>query len=78
MPSKPRPASNNVIACLEDIIAAVSDALPAVAAASDRAADRYQDPVLLAHLVRIERALNAVGAHARNARHNQYEPRRVT
>lgn len=75
MPSRPRPLSNNVIAGIEDIIAACREACPAVECASQRARDRYQDPVLLADLNIIALRLSAIEAHARNARHNRYEPR---
>lgn len=78
MPSKPRPASNNVIACLEAITALVIDVQPTLQAASDRAEQVYQDPLLLGHIVRIERIINTIGRHARNARNNRYDERKLT
>ena len=53
MPSRPRPLSNNVLAGVEDIIAATMDAWPALNCASERAREHYMDPVLLADLNRI-------------------------
>ncbi len=76
MPTRPRPLSNNVLAGVEDIIAATLEAWPALNCASERAREHYMDPVLLADLNRIAMCLSAIEAHARNARHNRYEPRR--
>ena len=73
MPSQPRPASNNVIACLEAITAIAADILPTVEAAGDRAERIYLDPLLLGDVVRIERAFNRIRRHAQNARANRYE-----
>ena len=73
MTTKPRPLSNNVIAGLEAITALCLDVQPTVRAASDRAEQHYQDPLLLGQIVRIERVINAIGCHARNARNNRYE-----
>jgi hypothetical protein len=53
MPTRPRPLSNNVLAGVEDIIAAILEAWPALNCASERARERYMDPVLLADLNRI-------------------------
>lgn len=76
MPTKARPVSNNVIACLEAITALVITVRPTLEAASDRAEQIYQDPILLGQIVRIERTVNDIGHHARNARNNRYEERR--
>lgn len=76
MATRPRPVSNNVGACLGDIIALTLEVRPQLVAAGEVAQKRYQDPVLLADLVVIERAVNDIERHARNAQQNRYEPRR--
>lgn len=56
MPSRPRPLSNNVLAGVEDIIAATMDAWPALNCASERSksapGEHLMDSVLLADLNR--------------------------
>lgn len=74
MTSRPRLPSN-VIAGLEDAVAIITTIWPALTAASTRAAERYQDPLLLADLGRITRGLAVIEHHLRNARQGRYQER---
>lgn len=74
MPTRPRLPSN-VIAGLEDATAIIKDIWPVLASACARAEDRYQDPVLLADLGRITRAVAVIEHHVKNARQGRYQER---
>ncbi len=76
MTSGPRPLSNNVAACIGEIIALTLDVRPRLETACQAAEERYQDVALLADLVDIERAVNDIEHHALNAQQNKFEVRR--
>lgn len=71
MGPQPRPLSNNVRACIDDIIDLSGQIWTAVGLASERA-QQYRDPDLLAALNRITRGVAEIRQHAADAQHNVY------
>lgn len=68
----PRPLSNNVRACVDNISDLCATAWAATRLAGERAA-HYRDPDLLAAIVTITRSIAEIRQQAANVRTNTYE-----